>query len=465
MPSTIIVNRMTTQHKSSVGIASAFPDVCKTPVPPAPSPIPIPYPNIAMSAMASLKTTKRVKDNKQKVVVKGSAYSMSNGDQPGVAMGVVSNKIMGKSYIKNQSFNVKFEKKGVGRLMDPHGNNSGSNPNGIAPAQGQPPLAGLFKMVGSYMAMRKACDAIKGQQIPEKDLERAYADHGMSKGHAEIMRKHCKGTRESLSVREGNPDCISKIEMGFGGKPGSCGGDSIGNGQHGVLPESCTGLIGEPRRDLNGDKIKGEGAGWKGLSSSTRSEGFIPAELVREKRIEKKTEKDFMDWLKGEGALTGDYDLHDAFDKNGRRIPDGSKATQNGKTHRETVMKDRLNQSLGTTEPGKEMIQHGAQANCSEFFDNNPDEKIKKKKAFGEEKFDRIQRPDPWDKCGDTPPDYIKKGPPILHFDKNGKVYRIENGEQLDNLYKCKNDGRDLPEKWKDHDDWKEKLKDCAKGK
>ena len=148
MPSTIIVNRMTTQHKSSVGIASAFPDVCKTPVPPAPSPIPIPYPNIAMSAMASLKTTKRVKDNKQKVVVKGSAYSLSNGDQPGVAMGVVSNKIMGKSYIKNQSFNVKFEKKGVGRLMDPHGNNSGSNPNGIAPAQGQPPLAGLFKNGG-----------------------------------------------------------------------------------------------------------------------------------------------------------------------------------------------------------------------------------------------------------------------------------------------------------------------------
>ena len=166
MPSTVVVNKMSTQHKASIGIAAAFPDVCKTPVPPAPAPVPIPYPNIAMSTMASLKTTKKVKDNKQKVMVKGSAYSMSNGDQPGVAMGVVSNKIMGKSYIKNQSFNVKFEKKGVGRLTDPHGNNCGSDPpNTVSPAEAQPPMMGMAGPDAE--AQKAACERLKDRQVPK----------------------------------------------------------------------------------------------------------------------------------------------------------------------------------------------------------------------------------------------------------------------------------------------------------
>ena len=169
MPSNIVVNKMSTQHKASIGMASAFPDVCKTPAPPAPAPVPIPYPNIAMSAMASLKTSKKVKDNKQKVMVKGSAYSMSNGDQPGVAMGVVSNKIMGKSYIKNQSFNVKFEKKGVGRLADPHGNNCGSDPpNTVVAAQGQPQMIGMAGTDAEALKKRPV-SGLANQQFPRTE--------------------------------------------------------------------------------------------------------------------------------------------------------------------------------------------------------------------------------------------------------------------------------------------------------
>ncbi len=449
MPSTIIVNRMTTQHKSSVGIASAFPDVCKTPVPPAPSPIPIPYPNIAMSAMASLKTTKRVKDNKQKVVVKGSAYSLSNGDQPGVAMGVVSNKIMGKSYIKNQSFNVKFEKKGVGRLMDPHGNNSGSNPNGIAPAQGQPPNVASTDLA----AAEEACKGLAGKQIPEEDLDKAYRDHGIHPEHGKKMRAYSTSTDgPCISVREGNVDCIDKINMGFGGKPGACGGDSISRTDTRNLPECCRGLIGEPVRDAAGNKVSG--ADWAGLSTSKRGEhGYIPSVEVKEV-LEERGEDGLMKWLQDEGALTGDYDLHDTFDSTGARIPDGTEA--------ELDMEIGLNDALGTSEGGKEMIQHGAQSNCSDYFEHNKDEMAKKKAKFGEEKFDRIQRPDPWDKCGDDPPDYRKKGKPVMHFDSNGEVYMIEDHEDVAKLYKCKNNGNDLPEKWQDHDAWEKTLKECA---
>ena len=66
------------------GIAFAFPDVCKTPTPGGP--VPIPYPNVANSIMAAIKVSKRVTDNKQKVVVKGAAYSLSNGDQLSIGL-------------------------------------------------------------------------------------------------------------------------------------------------------------------------------------------------------------------------------------------------------------------------------------------------------------------------------------------------------------------------------------------
>ena len=302
MPSNIVVNKMSTQHKASIGMASAFPDVCKTPAPPAPAPVPIPYPNIAMSTMASLKTSKRVKDNKQKVVVKGSAYSLSNGDQPGVAMGVVSNKIMGKSYIKNQSFNVKFEKKGVGRLMDPHGNNSGSNPNGIAPAEGQPPMIAEAPTIEAMLKKRPA-ERWQKKQIPEEDLDKAYHEHGMSPEHGRRMRAYCKDN-QSISG-EGNVDCIKKIEMGFGGKPGNLWPIAKGTD---TRRKACSGAIGMPVRDAKGDKVPG--ADWMGLSSTKRGDnGYIPASEVKDE-LGKRGESGLMDWLMEEGALTGDYDMH-----------------------------------------------------------------------------------------------------------------------------------------------------------
>ena len=79
-----------------MGTDMGFPDVCLTPAPPAPAPIPIPYPNIAMGPMGIPSQT---------VVLilgmpahnLGTTIPMTNGDNPGVAMGVASGTVMGPS--------------------------------------------------------------------------------------------------------------------------------------------------------------------------------------------------------------------------------------------------------------------------------------------------------------------------------------------------------------------------------
>ena len=55
---TVGVNNSSVVHKSSNGVITAFPDVCKTPTPGGP--IPIPYPNIAKSS-DTVKSSKRTK--------------------------------------------------------------------------------------------------------------------------------------------------------------------------------------------------------------------------------------------------------------------------------------------------------------------------------------------------------------------------------------------------------------------
>ena len=118
MPTTIYANCRGVDHKTSSGMSMVFPDVCKTPAPPAPSPIPIPYPNIGMATMTSKGATK-VKTDKQMPMFKGSKYSMTSGDEPGVAGGIISSKFKGEAEYMMYSFDVKFEGKNVCRLGDP----------------------------------------------------------------------------------------------------------------------------------------------------------------------------------------------------------------------------------------------------------------------------------------------------------------------------------------------------------
>jgi hypothetical protein len=118
MPVTIKVNGTSNSlvHKGSNGISTAtVPDVCKTPSPGGP--VPLPYPNISQS-MTLAKGTTTVKADRMMAAVKGSEFSLSNGDNAGVAGGVKSSTFMKESTWILYSFDVKLDGKNACRLSD-----------------------------------------------------------------------------------------------------------------------------------------------------------------------------------------------------------------------------------------------------------------------------------------------------------------------------------------------------------
>jgi len=118
------------------GVCFAFPDVCKTPTPGGP--VPIPYPNFGQ-VMTCQKTASKVKFSNMQVATKKSEMPMSQGDEPGVAGGVVSNVNMNKVLYRKCSSKVKAMGNQVAQLTSMTGQN-GSNANmpagmQIAPSQ------------------------------------------------------------------------------------------------------------------------------------------------------------------------------------------------------------------------------------------------------------------------------------------------------------------------------------------
>ena len=117
------------------GQCMAMPDVCKTPVPPA-GPVPSPYPNIAMPMMG-MPCTIKVLVGGMPALTKASKIPLSNGDQAGVAGGLVSGKIMGQTEFILGSLTVKLEGNPAIRLGDPTKQNDGNIVGAVlAPSQG-----------------------------------------------------------------------------------------------------------------------------------------------------------------------------------------------------------------------------------------------------------------------------------------------------------------------------------------
>jgi uncharacterized Zn-binding protein involved in type VI secretion len=138
MPATVNVNDRTAVHATSNGIATAFPDVCKTPSPAGP--VPIPYPNVAQSSDTA-QGSKNVKIDGNPVMLAGSNFATSTGDEAGSAGGgVVSGQVKGKAEFVNYSFDVKIEGKGVPRLGDMMLQNKGGAPNTAPMPEVQPPV-------------------------------------------------------------------------------------------------------------------------------------------------------------------------------------------------------------------------------------------------------------------------------------------------------------------------------------
>ena len=124
------------------GVCFAFPDVCKTPSPAGP--VPIPYPNFGQ-VMTCQKTASKVKFSNMQVATKKSEMPMSQGDEPGVAGGVVSNVNMNKVIYRKCSSKVKAMGNQVAHLTSMTGQN-GSNANMPAGAQIAPSQVNVLVM-------------------------------------------------------------------------------------------------------------------------------------------------------------------------------------------------------------------------------------------------------------------------------------------------------------------------------
>lgn len=119
MPVTVKVNGVANSlvHKGSNAISMAtIPDVCKTPTPGGP--VPIPYPNISQSTTLDKGSSTVKADGGMMIAIKGSEFSMSNGDNAGTAGGVKSSTFMKESTWILYSFDVKIDGQNACRLTD-----------------------------------------------------------------------------------------------------------------------------------------------------------------------------------------------------------------------------------------------------------------------------------------------------------------------------------------------------------
>lgn len=91
-------------------------DFCKTPTPGGP--VPMPYPNVAPTIVPGPGICTKTLSIATPIYTKNSKIGLSNGDQPGVALGVVSSKIMGMVEMTMTSSDVEAEGGGVARTLD-----------------------------------------------------------------------------------------------------------------------------------------------------------------------------------------------------------------------------------------------------------------------------------------------------------------------------------------------------------
>jgi hypothetical protein len=116
------------------GLAQAMPDVCKTPSPAGP--VPVPYPNLAQLAAAEGFVPTVLVANKPVLVV-SSKVSMSQGDEAGVAGGVVSGTQLGPVSFRQPSSKVSAGGKKVVFVTGATAHN-GQNPNAPVGLQSVP---------------------------------------------------------------------------------------------------------------------------------------------------------------------------------------------------------------------------------------------------------------------------------------------------------------------------------------
>lgn len=92
-------------NSQMTGMDVGFPDVCMTPTP---TPTPIPYPNVGMG-QTSIPVAFNILIQGMPVHNLATVTPLSNGDNPGVAMGVASGTVMGRVRHLTAAFTVLFK--------------------------------------------------------------------------------------------------------------------------------------------------------------------------------------------------------------------------------------------------------------------------------------------------------------------------------------------------------------------
>jgi hypothetical protein len=223
MPVTVKVNGVANSlvHKGSNGISIAtIPDVCKTPTPGGP--VPIPYPNISQSAMLDKGTTTVKADGGMMIAIKGSEFSLSNGDNAGVAGGVKSSTFMKESTWILYSFDVKMDGKNACRLTDKKFQNH-ENTADLAGVL-QTPVTALEKdMVAiakkCHKQVEKANDKLKAQRKKSKSCtSRGRKKHKCCENELLKLKKQGKHKNVKPEYKHKSaPDCRLDVAVMSGG--------------------------------------------------------------------------------------------------------------------------------------------------------------------------------------------------------------------------------------------------------
>lgn len=173
MPVTVKVNGTANSlvHKGSNGVSAAtMPDVCKTPSPGGP--VPLPYPNVSQSATLAKGTTTVKADGGMMIAIKGSEFSLSNGDNAGTLGGVKSSTFMKESTWISYSFDVKMEGKNACRLTDKKFQNHGNTVDLAGVFQGPAAVVDAIGQETANQICTSICEAREKQrrgEIPSKE--------------------------------------------------------------------------------------------------------------------------------------------------------------------------------------------------------------------------------------------------------------------------------------------------------
>lgn len=201
MPVTVKVNGTVNSlvHKGSNHFSMAtIPDVCKTPSPGGP--IPLPYPNVSMSNTLDKGTTTIKADGGNMIAIKGSEFSMSQGDEPGTAGGVKSSTFKKESTWILYSFDVKMDGQNACRLTDKKFQNHENTADMMGTGGVPVPITAAEKALQKMVCK---CDEEEDKKTPNETDCMALGDRKHACVDKKIQKHNEQGKKPTLGNEAG----------------------------------------------------------------------------------------------------------------------------------------------------------------------------------------------------------------------------------------------------------------------